>query len=236
MSLGQFSHIRNKFTVDVDFVHPQVREGVMGCVTKSRFTSARDRRAARFRRTRRAPARGTDMTLVVTSALQELDITEMMSVLNKSANDEDERTAEAGHRGGHRGTESKDSCPRQQQLVLKERRGPRQEPQPSWEWAKSKKEQRDWDHTRHRLEQSPRHKEETSRSPSSPLQKVLGSWAPPVNDPRPPFKKVWTINPDRQFDIPWKMGINEGREHTLHWRRLNRLHHVKTWLTMMSHR
>ena len=110
--------------------------------------------------------------------------------------------------------------------------------QSSWEWAEVEegKAKRLGPHQSTRLEQGPRHKEETSRSPSSPLQKVLGSWAPPVNDPRPPFKKVWTINPDRQFDIPWKMGINEGREHTLHWRQLNRLHHVKTWLTMMSRR
>ena len=42
VSLGQFSDIGNKFTVDVDFVHPKVREGIMGCVIKNRFTSACD--------------------------------------------------------------------------------------------------------------------------------------------------------------------------------------------------
>ena len=41
---------------------------------------------------------------------------------------------------------------------------------------------------------------------------------------------------DRQCDIPWKMGMNDGREHTLNWRRPNRLDHVKIWLPMMSHR
>ena len=44
------------------------------------------------------------MTLVVMSVAKELDVTEMMSVLNKSGIAEDERASEGWHREDHGST------------------------------------------------------------------------------------------------------------------------------------
>ena len=74
------------------------------------------------------------MTMVVTCVFKVLDVIEVMSELQKLGIVKDTV-----------GAESMDGRPRQQPLVPKEKRGSREEPQPSWKWAESEKEQQNWD-------------------------------------------------------------------------------------------
>ena len=104
---------------------------------------------------------------------------------------------------------SEGSRPRQQPLVLKERRGSREEPGVAM--LERRKER-----GTHQAESGAKF---LTRSKNSAIALESASEGK---------DKL-----DSQSDIPWKMGMNEGREHSLRYRWLNGIQHVKTW---MSHR
>ena len=83
------------------------------------------------------------MTLVVTSASEDLDVVDMVT-LNKEATPRTRELKRLGIVNNTVGAESVNSRPYAKPLVPKERRGSHEKPQPSWEWAGSEEEQRDW--------------------------------------------------------------------------------------------
>ena len=143
VTFGQSSDTGKKFTVVVDFVHPQVREYVMEKLRKRMSIRFGTRQTGGQIETFQKAVRGTDTTVVETSASKELD------------NAEDEREVQQLRIvNDYLTAESEDSHPCQHRSLEEERGGSREEPQPNWEWNKT-----------------PDTKQETLRSPLSPTQK-----------------------------------------------------------------
>ena len=146
----QCSDTGEKCTVEVDFVHPKVRECLMDRLNhKTPIHFGTKQNGGQIHTYQRATVRSTDMTLQGKTAPKDLDVDAMMVTLNKVVIP---RTRELQQRLGvvnnFVGAESLDGRPYVvQPLGLKERRGSHEKPQPSWEnGQRSEKEKKDcWD-------------------------------------------------------------------------------------------